>query len=118
MTKSCIIIIYFLYKYEIYSQKYILHTSCYPFSFFSTNSCILHIYIFFPCGILGLIGTLFTLHSSIFNFVTKLSIVVVFREGRTITIFIYLKRVSIFNTQKYDDLNVFQKLLMWRSNLT
>ena len=28
--KSCIIKIYILYKYEIYSQKYILHVSSYP----------------------------------------------------------------------------------------
>ena len=51
LTQSCIIKIYFLYKYGIYSQKYILHTSFYPakyiFPIFSRRKVVYFAYIFF-----------------------------------------------------------------------
>ena len=51
MTKSYVIKIYFLYKYEIYSRKYIFHTSSYPakyiFLTFSRRKVLYCTYIFF-----------------------------------------------------------------------
>ena len=49
--KSCIFKIYVLYKYEIFSRKYILHTSSYSAKYilptFSRRKVVYFTYIFF-----------------------------------------------------------------------